>query len=419
MFRHLARVGAALADATGSTAPAWSPSATLADWLARRNTSSFSALGTVTRRHDYFLRVMPLVDHRDPRTLPLYEAYADSCDRVHWEHVEQAALALAMSPRATGETLLSAATRRFFTGDLPGCRAVAEQAFAALQSADARDAAWFAAGLVARTSAIGDPLAARAWLTTTRALTPPDNKVAQLGIAVELAAACEATGDELGRRRASEDVDRIRLSVEPERVADLVDECSRPVDSSVAHSYGSAGLDAVAALIGESEFEDAYARFSEEIGGLVETMSIDDVLVCLRRSLEHARAAANLALDDERVPLAATIASWLCAAIVDLLVDPARDDEWEATLRLQFQLEDDSAALPEVLFAEHDGDLAPLEALIEAGAPAAQLAHAYRSICAVAGVPHCLAEAERALAEGRARRARVWTERAAELRDRF
>jgi hypothetical protein len=419
MLRHLARVAAALSVATGSTAPMWSPTATLADWLARRSGTGFSALGTITRRHDYFLRLMPLVDHRNPCTLPLYEAYADTCDRAHWEHVEHAALALAReaSPRATATTLLRAATRRFFARDLAGCRAIAEQAFPALQAADDRDGARFAAGLLARTSAIDDPLAARAWLTTALALLDRDDLVPRLGVATELTAACEATGDELGRRRASDEVDRIRRSMEPERVADLVDGCSRPVDASVEHSYGSAGFDRVAQLLADSEVVDAYASFSEEIGDLVETIGLDDVVARLRHALELARAAALIALEDDHVPIAATIAGWLCAAIADLLVDPARDDEWEDARRLQFELEDEYMALPELLFGV-EGDTDRFDGLVEGGASDAQLLLVYRSFCATAAVPRYLAEAERALADGRSRRARFWTERAAVLRQR-
>jgi hypothetical protein len=129
-----------------------------------------SALGTVMRRHDYYLRILALMDHRNPATGRLYAAYADTCDPVHRDSVEQAVLgAFADAPSDRRiHALLGAATRRWVAGDEEACARLATEAFAALDPDRDRDAASFAAGAIVLAKGRRDPWATHPWACGSR-----------------------------------------------------------------------------------------------------------------------------------------------------------------------------------------------------------------------------------------------------------
>jgi hypothetical protein len=381
-----------------------------------------SALGTVMRRHDYYLRILAVMDHHNPATGRLYAAYADTCDPVHRDSVEQAVLAAfadAPSDRRI-YALLGAATRRWVAGDEAGCARLATAAFAALDPDRDRDAASFAAGAIVLATARRDPWAAHPWALRVAALNDREHPLARIGVAEALVELCEARGDSLGRTRAAATLDALAAEYAPEVPRARVGRAfAMEPEAPVFRRFED-----VAADLGEGRLAGAYERLCVKLGDLVETRPLPDVLDRLRADLAQVSAAIDRVPgrlpDVHEASVAATIAAWLCGAIAELYAGEGDEARWEEFKRRQFELQDEYAAAPEpeVPDARGGGDDRDdrFERLIRCIGAECRGRGAARRI--EQEIARAIADAEEALADGRVRQARFWAARAEVLRAR-
>jgi hypothetical protein len=373
-----------------------------------------SALGTVLRRHDYYLRVMGMMNHGDQRTLRLYEAYADICDSANREHVEQAILrsVVAAPPVLRANTMLRAATRRFAADDDEACAALAKAAFEAIDPRSAPTQGFMAATLVMLATKERDPASAHAWANRALSLAAQEHPVARIGLAEVLIDLCDACGDTLGRTRAEtvrRDLVEAHSIEHPRGVLR-----ARRVDPEAACFVG---FEEIVTDIAVTRFASAYAQLSVLIGGIVETMPPERALARLHELREQLAPAIEpaheLAILGES-GAAATLAAWIYGALAELHADDGDDASWEEMRRRQLELEDDYGAVPEHAALERREPDASARDFI-----------AQRLFCRPAdstigraSVERALAEAEAAFSAGRMRQAKFWTARAEALRAR-
>lgn len=380
----------------------------------RRMRAAGSTLGTVLRRPDYYLRAMAMMDHRDPRTTRLYDAFADVCDSAHREPVEQAILrsVAGASAETRANAMMRAATRRLVAREVGACAELAIRAFGSINPSDVPTIAWMAAALAAVATQDADLDIAHSWATQAAKLAEHAHPVAGIGLAELMMAVCSARGDTLGHARAAA-MRRALVDAHSVRPPPGMSMCP----SLDLESSAFLGLEEIATDVAHARFATAIARLNAMIADVVET----SVLAVARARVHAVREQLTPAITRRQAlgildtsGVAATIAAWLDGALADLHATEGDDASWEELKRRQLALEDETDAVPEhmALNARESDARPPALRPREFCCPPNPIETQRNALA------YAVTEAEAAFAAGRMRQARLWTARAEELRAR-
>ncbi len=360
-----------------------------------------SRFGNVPRA---LLEMLECLPRTEPCCLEVYESIADTTEDTHLPSVERAAAVFVRtlgSPELAARSKLRAAVRRSLRNQPGDAIALGIEAFHAMSELGDREGASVAASLVSLSQMTMVGASPIEWLERAVSLARNfEHPLLQIVLVGSLLDALRETKDELGIRRLVKQGQALaRMHVELEEILPMFEAAAdaepepepepEPDLPDVAPD-----LCEVQRLVDEGRIGEGYEALSDRLGILVESHPLETIVERLVDYVRHGKVHGALE-------------AWCCAAIAELLDD---DEQWSVYKLRQMTIEDDIGVSETMLDAGFDY----LPALYERDGGSSRLQLDPRG-----RATHCIVEAERALGEGAAVRARFWAERAQFYRDRI